>query len=98
MRQMRNPISGLPTWVGDHQMADALREGYTELDAKPPQGKPTFEDLVKEDWREAFTAANLGTVEAIAAATVEQLDAVDVKGLGKKKAADLIAAAKAALA
>jgi hypothetical protein len=77
-----------------------LAKGFAPEVAKqdPPADKPTFADLVPEPWRDAFAKAGLDTVEAIAAATVDALDAIDVKGLGPATAAKLIEAAKAALA
>jgi len=72
----------------------AAEKAETERIEKP---KPTFESIVKGEWRPAFVAANLGTLEAVAAALPDDLNALPVKGLGAATAAKLVEAAQAAL-
>lgn len=84
--------------VGACQVAEWEARGYKIRGAKPAAPSVSFTDLVKVEWRSAFTAAGFGTLETLSRATAEQLDALPVKGLGPAKSAALVAAAKAALA
>jgi hypothetical protein len=54
-------------------------------------------DLLDEDWFLGFRQAGYVTKEIVAGLTVEQLDAVDAKGLGPARSKKLIAACQAAI-
>lgn len=66
----------------------------------PDAPVPALADIqsLRPEWVPVFEAEGFATVAAIAAATVEQLDALPVDGLGPKTAVKIIAEAQALLA
>ena len=81
---------------GEHVVDTEGIDGFQELATEPEADQ--MADLIPAEWLTAFNEAGFTTPEAVANATVEQLDALPCKGLGAARAQKLIAKAKTLVA
>jgi hypothetical protein len=78
--------------VDDRNAAEWRAAGYSEAQGDPCD--PLLDLGIRPEWMDAFIEAGYDTREKIAALTVDDLDALPVRGLGRRRAEKILEAAR----